>query len=285
MESALHFRSPERPPAAAGACVGVFDSGVGGLSVLRALRDRLPDAPLLYVADSAHAPYGERSEAHVIERSRRIVRHLVDAGAVGVVIACNTATAIAVRTLRDEWPALPIIGVEPGLKPAAAITGNGRVGVMATSGTLASDKFRQLMQTQQAGGVTIVPRPCPGLARLIEQGDLEAPALRAAIEEHAAFLRGEAVDTVVLGCTHYAFVRHHIERAMGPAVRLVDTADAVARHAAERLGHLVVGAAPGSARLGTTGDASRLRVFAKAWLGFACVVERVDESALSWPTR
>lgn len=270
MDSSLHFDGNPRP---ASAWVGVFDSGVGGLSVLRALRERLPDASLLYVADSAHAPYGERADRHVLDRSNRIISHLAQAGAVGVVIACNTATAIAARSLRDAWPDLPIVGVEPGLKPAVAVSRTGRIGVLATPGTLASDKFRALMETQ-AANASITLRPCPGLARLIEGGDLAAPALLEAIDEHTAFLRAAEVDTVVLGCTHYAFVRHHIEVAMGPGVQIVDTADAVARHAATRLGQFIErGAASTVPRLQTTGDVERLRAIAAAWLPFACTVE------------
>src|SRR5687767_11162852 len=119
------------------ACIGVFDSGVGGLSVLRALHRAAPNAPLLYVADSAHAPYGERDAAHVLARSTNIASYLIERGAVGLVVACNTATAIAVQHLRERWPALVIIGVEPGLKPAVAATRSGRIGVLATTGTLA----------------------------------------------------------------------------------------------------------------------------------------------------
>jgi glutamate racemase len=255
-------------------CIGVFDSGVGGLSVLHALHGRLPPTGLLYVADSAHAPYGERSAQFVIERSRRIVAHLVDEGAAGVVIACNTATAAAVHLLRQAWPHLPIIGVEPGLKPAAAATRNGRVGVMATPGTLASEKFAALLQAQPAG-VRFELRACPGLAALIEAGDLDAPALRENIEAHAAALRAAEVDTVVLGCTHYSFVRRHIEASLGPAVRVIDTADPVSRHAATLLGSSAALTAPPSVRVRTTGDADALRAIASAWLPFHCDVERV----------
>lgn len=257
--------------------IGVFDSGVGGLSVLHALHLQLPSAPLLYVADSAHAPYGERSDAYVLARSRDIVAHLLDQGAAGVVVACNTATAIAGKQLREDWPSLTIIGVEPGLKPAVAVTRNGRIGVMATPGTLTSAKFRTLVQAQ-AAGVTVIERPCPGLARMIEDGDLNAPALRAAIAEHAEVLRAADVDTVVLGCTHYAFVRNHIESEMGASVQIIDTANAVARHAAQQLlGVLRSDATTTSApiRLQTTGDKARLRSIASAWLPFPCSVEGV----------
>ncbi|WP_372528954.1 glutamate racemase [Piscinibacter sp.] len=275
---------PTAPPTLPGASpcpasIGVFDSGVGGLSVLRELRTQLPSAPLLYVADSGHAPYGERSDAYVIERSRHIALHLRAQGAIGIVVACNTATAIAVRHLRELMPELPIVGVEPGLKPAVAATRNGRIGVLATPGTLASEKFQRLLQAQ--AGVTVLARPCPGLARLIEQGDLAAPALRAAIEAHCAALRAADVDTVVLGCTHYAFIRDHIEAAMGAQVRIIDTAHAVARHTVRTLAGRFADPGPAGAkssavtRLQTTGEPQRLREIASAWLAFPCTVEGI----------
>jgi glutamate racemase len=275
MDRSLQFG--EQPARSTAPCVGVFDSGVGGLSVLRALHDRMPGVPLLYVGDSAHAPYGERSEQYVMDRSRRIVAHLLQQGAAGVVVACNTATAVAVRELRGEWPSVPIIGVEPGLKPALAATRNRRIGVMATPATLASAKFRTLIEAH-ASGATVLARPCPGLASLIEGGDLGAPALLDAIEQHAAALRAERIDTVVLGCTHYAFVSDLVQAAMGPEVHIVDTADAVARHSAERLRSLhSAGDAP-MPRLQTTGNAERLRAIACAWLPFACEVEGMVET-------
>src|SRR5512147_2754395 len=138
--------NPTRTP-----LVGVFDSGVGGLSVLKALHAQLPSHDLLYVADSAHAPYGERSDDYITERTHRIASHLLAQGAGLLVIACNTATAVAVASLRARWPELPIVAVEPGIKPAVALTRNGRIGVMATPATLRSDKFRRLLTAHGAG--------------------------------------------------------------------------------------------------------------------------------------
>jgi len=270
MDSALHFRGSNSPTPSP--CIGVFDSGVGGLSVLRSLRIEMPDAPLLYVADSAHAPYGERSDAYVLERSRHIMDHLIAQGAIGLVIACNTATAIAVKELRASRPGFPIIGVEPGIKPAVAATRNDRVGVMATPGTIASAKFQALMAAQ-AADVEVIAQPCPGLARLIEEGDLHSARLRDAVLEHTAPLRAAHVDTVVLGCTHYPFVHHLIAEAMGPEVTIIDTADAVARHARNTLFALLPPQADAFVRLQTTGDVARLRTIASAWLPFLCTVE------------
>jgi glutamate racemase len=242
------------------------------LSVLRALRQQWPEAPLLYVADSAHAPYGERSDDYVLDRSRRIMMHLLEQGAVGVVIACNTATAIAARALRAEFPDVPIVGVEPGLKPAIAATRNGRVGVMATRATLSSAKFKALVDAQ-GSQVTVHAQPCPGLARLIEDGELDSSSVRDAVIEHTAALRAADVDTVVLGCTHYPFVRHHIEAVMGQHVHVVDTADAVARHAVNTMRNLLQRCeTPAPVRLETTGDPIRLQAIARAWLPFDTVV-------------
>jgi glutamate racemase len=255
--------------------VGVFDSGVGGLSVLRALHQCLPSSTLHYVADSGHAPYGERDEQHVVTRSRRIAAHLVDHGAQALVVACNTATAAAVQTLRDEWPGLVIVGVEPGLKPALAMTRNGRVGVMATAGTLTSEKFQRLLASL-APRETVHLQACTGLAAAIERGDLDDPDLLALIDTHCRPLRDAHVDTVVLGCTHYPFVQPHIQAALGPDVQLVDTAWAVARHTAKQVGHLQRGSAgrdaPADVILESTGDALALEQIARRWLGFECRV-------------
>jgi glutamate racemase len=234
--------------------IGVFDSGLGGLSVLRALMAGMPGVRFLYVADSAYAPYGERDAEEVTRRSLRITEFLVASGASGVVVACNTATAAAIDAIRTRHPTLPIVGIEPGLKPAVAATRNGRIGVMATPATLASERFDQLHQAQ-AQGSFVLKQPCPGLAYLIEQGDLDASTVVDAVQRFCEPLRRAEVDTVVLGCTHYPLVANHIQAALGAHVQLIDTADAVARHAAQRFGvaatHITT-----SLRLLTTGRAA-----------------------------
>lgn len=261
-------------------CIGVFDSGVGGLSVLRALRRAMPAARLLYVADSRYAPYGERDEAFVIARSRRIASFLRSQGAQLLVIACNTATAAAVQTLRTDDAHWPVVGVEPGVKPAVAASRNGRIGVMATTTTLASAKFRRLLDAHSAAA-QVHTQPCPGLARAIEAGDLDAPELLALIEAHCAPLRAAEVDTVVLGCTHYPFVAHHIQAALGAQVQLIDTAEAVARHTlvlGSRLVPTRAAAQHSPTRLWATGDAQRLREIAQRWLDFECDVGPLEEA-------
>lgn len=252
----------------------MFDSGVGGLSVLRAMHAAAPQSAFCYIADSAHAPYGERSASHVLERSMLIAGHLIACGARGIVVACNTATAIAIHHLRERWPQLPIIGVEPGLKPAVAATRNGRIGVMATPATLASERFARLRETQ-AGGVFVLAQACPGLAHLIEQGDLDSPALAQAVERFCGPLRRAQVDTVVLGCTHYPLIAERIQLALGAQVLLIDTAQAVARHAAQQF-DTTLRSDDSGVRLLTTGDAQALRKMAETWLPFPVRVQHTD---------
>lgn len=254
--------------------VGIFDSGVGGLSVLRALHPWMAGATLHYVADSRHAPYGDRDEAFIVERSMRLGWYLVDAGAQVLVVACNTATAAAVASLRETFDGLPIVGVEPGIKPAVAASRNGRIGVMATGATLRSARLRALVEAH-AGNAHVHLQACHGLAAAIETGALEAPALRELVERHAAPLREADVDTVVLGCTHYPFVRHLVESALGANVRIIDTAEAVARRTVDVCAGLhSSGGSAGAVEvlLQTTGDADPLRRIAEPWLPFSCTV-------------
>jgi glutamate racemase len=214
--------------------IGVFDSGIGGLSVLRALIAELPHEDFVYFADTAHAPYGERDDNYVIERCIEIASFLVKEHAVkALVVACNTATAAAIDLLRHNHPKLPIVGVEPALKPAATLTRTGRIGVLATQGTLTSGKFRTLHDSLR-GQAEFVLQPCAGLAEAIERDD------KGAIERLGlTFLTalgdlGDSpgqIDTVVLGCTHYPFARHVLQTIAGDQVRLVETGEPVARQA------------------------------------------------------
>ncbi len=260
--------------------VGVFDSGIGGLSVLRALRAELPHDDFIYIADSGHAPYGERDEAHVIARSRALTAHLLDQGVQGLVIACNTATAAAIDLLRAEHPQLPIIGVEPALKPAAALSKTRRIGVMATRSTLASNRFQLLRDSLQAQAEFVL-QPCDGLADAIERGVAGAASPETATEIIAACARhtramgrfglkdGE-IDTLVLGCTHYPFASAVLRELVGPDVQLVDTGEAVARQTRLRLAGAVLPAAaddaPGRISLFSTGQAPHLQAAAQRWL-------------------
>jgi len=241
---------------------------LGGLSVLQAIHRLLPEAQLLYVADSGHAPYGERGDAYVLDRSDTMARFLLRQGAQVLVVACNTATAAAIAYLRERYPEQPIVGVEPGIKPAAALSATGKVGVMATTGTLRSEKFRLLAQAH-AAHVELVLQPCPGLAAAIEGGDAESTEVVTRVREYCSALVQAEVDTVVLGCTHYPFVAHHIQATLGPSVQLVDTAQAVARRTAAVSPPMAASSArPAPAQLWSTGAAETLRSFAQRWLDF-----------------
>ena len=218
--------------------IGVFDSGVGGLSILRALRAELPQEHFVYFADSGHAPYGERDTAQVLARARAITTELLERHDIkALVIACNTATAVAIHLIRAEHPGLPIIGVEPALKPAAALTRTRRVGVMATRGTLESAKFAALLDSL-CGLATFILQPCDGLADAIERQD--TPKI-IALCDHYTLGMGQfgskegQVDTLVLGCTHYPFAADLLQARVGPSVRLVDTGEPVARHTRQLL--------------------------------------------------
>lgn len=223
-----------------GAPVGIFDSGVGGLSVLRHIQAQLPHEHLLYFADSGFAPYGDKSEEVVIDRVLGIAAFLVSRGVKALVVACNTATVAAVRILRERYPDMPIVGVEPGLKPGAASTRNGLVGVLATERTLAGEKFLLLRdQIVAATDARFLLQPCVGLADQIEFGEPGSPALDAMLERYIAPLLAQGADTLVLGCTHYPLVQASIERVIGrhtdAEVTLIDTGDAVARQLARLL--------------------------------------------------
>ena len=251
--------------------IGIFDSGVGGLSVMQAIRARLPHAELLYAADTAYAPYGDRSEEFLCDRSERIARFLRDQGAQMIVVACNTATAAAVARLRATWMALPVVGVEPGVKPAVAVSAAHRIGVLATTRTLASEKFRRLAEAH-ADGATLVLQPCPGLADAIEAADAQGSGLDVLVERYCAPLRDAGVDVAVLGCTHYVFARELFERAL-PGVRLIDTAEAIARQTARFADELVErGEADDNAsdepalRAWSSGSPQVLASFAQRWL-------------------
>ena len=220
--------------------VGIFDSGVGGLSVLRHIQAQLPHEHLLYLADTGFAPYGDKPEHIVVERVLAIGDFLSAQGAKALVVACNTATVAAVRELRERHPGMPIVGVEPGLKPAAGLTRSGKVGVLATERTLRGAKFLQLRdQIHLDSGAEFLLQPCVGLADQIEFGELDSTATSAMLERFIMPLLAQGADTLVLGCTHYPLVRASIERLLKnagrPDVNLVDTGDAVARQLARLL--------------------------------------------------
>lgn len=213
--------------------IGVFDSGVGGLSVLQHIRLLLPDEHLIYIADSAHVPYGNKSPEYIEQRSLALARFLIEHGADAIVIACNTATAAAVSSLRNRF-SIPIVGMEPAVKPAVSATRSGVVGVLATIGTLESARFAALLE-RYGEEVEIVTQGCPGLVEQVELGELKSDRTRELIVRFTAPLLARGADTLILGCTHYPFLAPLIRDVVGDQVVLVDTGAAVARQLQRRI--------------------------------------------------
>jgi glutamate racemase len=216
--------------------IGVFDSGVGGLSVLREIRRELPGEDLLYVADSGHAPYGDKSTQLIEARAIAIVEFLLSQHAKAIVVACNTATGAAIETLRARF-SVPIVAMEPAVKPAAAHTQSGVIGVLATSGTLVSNNFAKL-HARFGADVNILVQACPGLVEQVETGDLSGDKTRALIEQYVLPLLEQKADTIVLGCTHYPFLAPLIQEIAGPTVAIIDPAAAIARELRRRLANI-----------------------------------------------
>lgn len=267
--------TPQPHGASRDARIGVFDSGVGGLSVLKALRSSLPGVGFHYVADSGHAPYGPRTTEEILARSLAIGAHLIASGAALIVVACNTATAHAVAALRARWPELPIVGIEPGIKPAVQATRNGRIAVMATQATVESERYRQLIATH-GGDVKVHSQACPGLVDRIETGQLDDPELQALLQRYCDQVRDSGADTVLLGCTHFPFIQDRIERQLGPTVTVLNTEGAVARQARKRWDELSLPSGADDVRLQSTGDPAPLARMASLALGSAQQAEHVE---------
>ncbi len=251
--------------------VGVFDSGVGGLSVLAALRAELPHERFVYFADTGHAPYGERGDDFVASRSLAVAAELVERHAIkALVVACNTATTAAIHQLRAAWPGLPLVGVEPALKPAAAASRTGHIAVLATRGTLASRKFEAL-QTSLQGQARFTLVPCDGLAAAIEAVDAPKMIALCARYMRAAGQFGSEdgqVDTVVLGCTHYVFVADELRRHAPAGTTFLETGVPVAQQTRRLLSaaRTLAERGDGALRLETSGDAALLAAAAARWL-------------------
>lgn len=271
-------------PMDADAPIGIFDSGIGGLSVLRHIRAALPQEHLLYFADSAHAPYGDRDERQIVERSLAIAAFLIGAGVKALVVACNTATAAAIQAIRHNWPGHILIGIEPGLKPAAQQSRSGIIGVLATRSTLTSARFIALRdQITAAGQVSFMTQACVGLADQIEKGELDSPATAMLVDRYVTPLVARGADTLVLGCTHYPFVRPLIEasaRHAGCAAPvIIDTGEAVTRQlirlldagALRRAGHDA-----GSLAAYTTADSDALSAAFASLLNMKVEVRQID---------
>lgn len=214
--------------------IGIFDSGVGGLSVYREIRKLLPEEKYVYFSDNAHCPYGEKSKDYIIDRARRITDFLTSEGADIIVVACNTATAVAIKTLREEYSHIHFIGMEPAVKPAAVLTKTGVVGVLATAGTLKADKYRDT-KGRHAEDVTVVEHIGQGFVELVESGITTGQKAESVVMESLEPLLDAGADTIVLGCTHYPFLSETISKVASQltpdrTVMIIDPAPAVARH-------------------------------------------------------
>ena len=242
-------------PAGASAPIGLFDSGVGGLSVWREIVRQLPSESTIYLADRAHVPYGNREAEEIRHFSVHITERLVEAGCKAVVVACNTASAVALHTLRRRFPGLPILGLEPAVKPAVALTRSGVVGVMATPATFQGELYRATVG-RHAVDVRVVEQVCIGLAGLVGSGALDDPSSDGELQRFLEPMLAAGADTIVLGCTHYPFVIEAIRRLVGPGLQVVDPAPAVARHLGQLLQRegLALPSGQGRHRFFTTGD-------------------------------
>jgi glutamate racemase len=258
-----------------GPSIGVFDSGLGGLSVLKELVTAMPNAHFIYVSDAGHCPYGGKRAAEITDRAEAITDFLLAQGARLMVVACNTATIAAIESLRSSY-AVSFVGMEPAIKPAAALTKTGVVGVLATGAALAGEKLHKLIE-RHAVGVRVLTQPCPGLVERVEAGQVDHPDTRALVRRYVAPLLAEKADVLVLGCTHYPFLRAVIQQEVGEGIALLDTGAAVARRTATVWDSEQAAAAanpqPGSLRLFTSGDPQAVSAVASQLWGSPLVVE------------
>jgi len=270
------------PLPASTAPIGIFDSGLGGLSVLRHVRAQLPSEDLLYFADSGYAPYGGRSEEEITARTFAVADFLAAQGAKALVVACNTATTVAIPLVRARHPELPVVAVEPGLKPGAALSKTGIVGLLATERTVRSAHLAQLQaRLAQETGARFVLQACPGLVEQVEKGELGSPATARLVHACVAPLLEQGADTLVLGCTHYPFLLPLIEQSCqalkAQPVALVDTGEAIARQLARLLlaRNLLRAGGTGQVTGFTSGNASGLASAFSRLLGVTAEVRAI----------
>ena len=268
--------------------IGIFDSGIGGLCVLRHIQLVLPQTPLVYLADQINVPYGPRSKADVQRLSEGITRFLLDQGAAMIVVACNTASAAALSYLRETFPEVPFVGMEPAVKPGARATKTGKVGVMATAGTFQSQRYASLMH-RYAQDVQLFENPCVGLVESIEAGKTDASETKALLEDVLGPMINAGMDTLILGCTHYPFIQPLIRKIIGDEIAIIDPAPAVARQTARLWGaNCAVGVA-GPLVAYTTGPVSDLQASSQQLLGYlGCAFETRtvawQENILTFPS-
>lgn len=257
--------------------IGVFDSGVGGLSVLREIHALMPNENIIYFGDQGHVPYGPRSMEQIQNFSEAITRFLLNHNSKIIVVACNTASAAALTYLRAAFPDVRFVGMEPAVKPAAEKTQTGRVGVLATPATFQGALYASVVE-RFANGVELFQHTCPGLVAQIEKGELDSPQTRAILEDALLPMLEKNIDTVVLGCTHYPFVIPLIQRIAGENVRVIDPAPAVAKQVKRLLeagGMLNQNSGEGIVRFITSGEADSVRAVLNLLLGMDAEVKAV----------
>ena len=256
--------------------IGIFDSGVGGLSVLRAIRAQMPEESVIYFGDQGHIPYGPRPMEQIRDFSEAITRFLLDQGARVIVVACNTASAAALKYLRETFPNVPFVGMEPAVKPAAEHTQTGKVGVLATPATFQGELYASVVE-RFANGVELFQNTCSGLVQEVEQGNLNGDETRRILEEALQPMLEKNIDTVVLGCTHYPFVIPLIQEIVGESVRVIDPAPAVARQVRrvlEAKGWKSDSDRPGGMKLFTSGDVEKLETLLPNLLGESAQINK-----------
>jgi glutamate racemase len=267
-------------------CIGVFDSGVGGLSVLREIRAQMPEEPVIYFGDQGHIPYGPRSMEQIRAFSEAITGFLLEQRAKIIVVACNTASAAALKYLREKFPEVPFVGMEPAVKPAAEHTRTGKVGVLATPTTFQGALYASVVE-RFANGVELFQNTCDGLVQQIERGNLDGPETRQILEEALLPMLEKNIDTVVLGCTHYPFVIPRIKEIVGANVRVIDPAPAVARQVKRLLeaeGMRRPSSERGAVRFYTSAEPESFESLLPILLGESGEVQKVEwhDSGVGW---
>ena len=265
--------------------IGVFDSGIGGLTILRAIRELMPAQPVIYLGDQAHVPYGVKQPEEIRTYTKAITKYLLDRGVKLIVVACNTASVVSLKYLREEFPHVPFVGMEPAVKPAAEQTHSRVVGVLATYATFQGEVYNSVVE-RFAKGVTLLQDPCLGLVGQIEKGDLNGPETRHLLEKILHPMIEKGIDTVVLGCTHYPFVIPLIKEIVGPAVKVIDPSPAVARQVQRLLnehGWLAEGHQQADLELISTAEPAQMEAQLPILLGFSHKVHSVcwQESLLA----
>ncbi len=279
-ERSLHALDREKtePEGKAEAPIGVFDSGMGGLTILSALRQELPNENYIYLGDTAHCPYGARSEADITDLSVRISHFLIEQGVKLIVVACNTASQAALATLRATFPSIPFVGVVPAVKPAARATKKGRIGIAATNQAAKATYLRQLID-EFAGGIQAFAIGCPELVTLVEDGQLDGPEVEAAVRHALDPILREDIDVIVLGCTHFPALRPVIERVATRQVQVIDSGSAIARrtrYVLDTENLMQPGTTQGELCLWCSGNPEKFSVIASKLLGYSVTTRQTD---------